>query len=258
MMYAPARPRASARPSIPTTPSGSGATGAEGEELVPVGKAYFGFTDEELRQARPLRPQPHRQPLRPGARGRVRQGQGPRARGRLRGPAALDAAQIRRRHALSPHPPHPLGQAAARRPTASRRWRGSSRAGEGEVYPADEQAKEPHREPGEDRPRRDACRGRRWRDRRTGRLVVRHAGTRAVTRSPTRLRACVRRAASATASSPSFCRHTSASLTIQENADPDVRTDLLTALDRLAPAHAPATCTTPRGPTTCRPISAPC
>jgi secondary thiamine-phosphate synthase enzyme len=35
-----------------------------------------------------------------------------------------------------------------------------------------------------------------------------------------------------------FCRHTSASLTIQENADPDVRTDLVTALDRLAPEHA--------------------
>lgn len=33
-----------------------------------------------------------------------------------------------------------------------------------------------------------------------------------------------------------FIRHTSASLTIQENADPDVRTDLVTALDRLAPA----------------------
>lgn len=32
-----------------------------------------------------------------------------------------------------------------------------------------------------------------------------------------------------------FCRHTSASLTIQENADPDVRADLLTALDGLAP-----------------------
>ena len=32
-----------------------------------------------------------------------------------------------------------------------------------------------------------------------------------------------------------FCRHTSASLTIQENADPDVRADLLAALDRLAP-----------------------
>ncbi|MGY2052906.1 secondary thiamine-phosphate synthase enzyme YjbQ [Methylobacterium sp. JK268] len=37
-----------------------------------------------------------------------------------------------------------------------------------------------------------------------------------------------------------FCRHTSASLTIQENADPDVRIDLLTALDRLAPRHGAA------------------
>jgi secondary thiamine-phosphate synthase enzyme len=35
-----------------------------------------------------------------------------------------------------------------------------------------------------------------------------------------------------------FLRHTSASLVIQENADPDVRTDLITALDRLAPADA--------------------
>jgi secondary thiamine-phosphate synthase enzyme len=32
-----------------------------------------------------------------------------------------------------------------------------------------------------------------------------------------------------------FIRHTSASLTIQENADPSVLGDLLTALDRLAP-----------------------
>jgi secondary thiamine-phosphate synthase enzyme len=32
-----------------------------------------------------------------------------------------------------------------------------------------------------------------------------------------------------------FLRHTSASLVIQENADPDVRTDLRTALNRLAP-----------------------
>lgn len=35
-----------------------------------------------------------------------------------------------------------------------------------------------------------------------------------------------------------FCRHTSASLTIQENADPSVRTDLMTGLDRLAPRDA--------------------
>lgn len=36
-----------------------------------------------------------------------------------------------------------------------------------------------------------------------------------------------------------FVRHTSASLTIQENADPDVQTDLLAVLDRLAPEGAP-------------------
>ena len=36
-----------------------------------------------------------------------------------------------------------------------------------------------------------------------------------------------------------FLRHTSASLTIQENADPDVQTDLVSALDRLAPEDAP-------------------
>jgi secondary thiamine-phosphate synthase enzyme len=35
-----------------------------------------------------------------------------------------------------------------------------------------------------------------------------------------------------------FLRHTSASLTIQENADPDVQTDLIDALKRLAPEHA--------------------
>jgi secondary thiamine-phosphate synthase enzyme len=35
-----------------------------------------------------------------------------------------------------------------------------------------------------------------------------------------------------------FIRHTSASLTIQENADPSVRHDLMTALSRLAPENA--------------------
>jgi secondary thiamine-phosphate synthase enzyme len=35
-----------------------------------------------------------------------------------------------------------------------------------------------------------------------------------------------------------YLRHTSASLVIQENADPDVQTDLVTALDHLAPANA--------------------
>ena len=36
-----------------------------------------------------------------------------------------------------------------------------------------------------------------------------------------------------------YLRHTSASLTIQENADPDLQTDLVSALDRLAPEDAP-------------------
>ena len=36
-----------------------------------------------------------------------------------------------------------------------------------------------------------------------------------------------------------YLRHTSASLTIQENADPDVQADLAAALDRLAPEVAP-------------------
>ena len=38
-----------------------------------------------------------------------------------------------------------------------------------------------------------------------------------------------------------YLRHTSASLTTQENADPDVQTDLIAALDRLAPEDAPWT-----------------
>ena len=39
-----------------------------------------------------------------------------------------------------------------------------------------------------------------------------------------------------------FLRHTSASLVIQENADPDVRVDLVTALDRLALADGSGAC----------------
>jgi secondary thiamine-phosphate synthase enzyme len=35
-----------------------------------------------------------------------------------------------------------------------------------------------------------------------------------------------------------YIRHTSASLVIQENADPDVQTDLVTALRRIAPPNA--------------------
>ena len=52
-------------------------------------------------------------------------------------------------------------------------------------------------------------------------------------------------------------RQTSASLTIQENADPTVLVDLTTALNRLAPENAEWRHDT-EGRTTCRRISRPC
>lgn len=45
-----------------------------------------------------------------------------------------------------------------------------------------------------------------------------------------------------------FCRHTSASLLVQENADPDVRTDLLEFFARIAPEDAGAYVHTVEGP----------
>ncbi len=45
-----------------------------------------------------------------------------------------------------------------------------------------------------------------------------------------------------------FCRHTSASLLIQENADPDVQTDLLRYFSRLAPEDPRAYVHTIEGP----------
>lgn len=45
-----------------------------------------------------------------------------------------------------------------------------------------------------------------------------------------------------------FVRHTSASLVIQENADPDVQRDLEAFLARLVPEHDPLYCHTLEGP----------
>lgn len=45
-----------------------------------------------------------------------------------------------------------------------------------------------------------------------------------------------------------FIQHTSASLTIQENADPSARADLEAWLDRLVPEHDPAFTHTAEGP----------
>lgn len=47
--------------------------------------------------------------------------------------------------------------------------------------------------------------------------------------------ACLAQAGAREGALTLFIRHTSASLTIQENADPSVLVDLMTALDRLAP-----------------------
>lgn len=47
--------------------------------------------------------------------------------------------------------------------------------------------------------------------------------------------ACLAEAGAREGAATLFIRHTSASLTIQENADPSVLVDLMTALDRLAP-----------------------
>ena len=54
-----------------------------------------------------------------------------------------------------------------------------------------------------------------------------------------------------------FVRHTSASLLIQENADPDVQADLERFFARLVPDGDPLFAHTRRGPTTCRPMCGP-
>ena len=88
--------------------------GEAGDELVPVGKAYFGFTDEELLQIdRYVRRNtvdrfgPVREVVHEANEGLVLEVA-------FEGLAALDPAQVRPRDALPPHQPAALGQAAAR------------------------------------------------------------------------------------------------------------------------------------------------
>lgn len=66
----------------------------------------------------------------------------------------------------------------------------------------------------------------------TLRVDTPHAGFLDITRGA---RSFLRKARAGTGALTLFVRHTSASLTIQENADPDVLADLMTVLDRLAP-----------------------
>ena len=74
----------------------------EDGELLPVGKAYQGITDEEIAQLDKLRAQPHAQPLRPGARGGEDAGAGgrvrfdPRSRARHKSGVAMRFPRIAR------------------------------------------------------------------------------------------------------------------------------------------------------------------
>ena len=77
-------------------------------ELVPVGKAYSGFTDEELLASRPLDPQQHDGALRAGA---SRQA----ARSCSKSPSTPSIPRAGTNPGVAmrfpAHPPHPLGQA---------------------------------------------------------------------------------------------------------------------------------------------------
>jgi hypothetical protein len=113
----PSAATASARRSIPTTPSASGAT-ADGDELVPVGKAYFGFTDEEL-----LRSTASCATTPSDASARCARWCTSRLvlEVAFEGLQPLDPPQVRRRHALPAHRP-PRWDKPPARPTGWRRW----------------------------------------------------------------------------------------------------------------------------------------
>ena len=90
--------------------------------LIPVGKAYFGFTDEELARDRPLGAQQHHRPLRPGPRRARRARPRPRARGRLRGPRTAPPATTPASPCASPASPACAGTSPAEA-DRSRPWR---------------------------------------------------------------------------------------------------------------------------------------
>ena len=89
-------------------------SGEDGEQLVPVGKAYFGFTDEELLQIDRFVRRNTTEKFGPVRHVVHEPDQGLVLEVAFEGLAALAAAQIRRRDAVSAHQPAALGQAAAR------------------------------------------------------------------------------------------------------------------------------------------------
>ena len=91
--------------------------GAEGDELVPVGKAYFGFTDEELKQLDKYVRNNTANRFGPVREVDYGKDQGLVLEIAFEGLQRSTAAQVRRRHAVSPHSAHPLGQARRARRT---------------------------------------------------------------------------------------------------------------------------------------------
>ncbi len=85
--------------------------GKDGTELTPVGKAYFGFTDEELKQLDTFVRNNTIDRFGPVRAVDRNAGERPGGRGRLRRTTALAAPQVRHCHALSAVQPYPLGQA---------------------------------------------------------------------------------------------------------------------------------------------------
>ena len=88
--------------------------GDDGDELVPVGKAYFGFTDEELLQIDRFVRRNTTEKFGPVRHVVHEPDQGLVLEVAFEGLQRSTAAQIRRRDALSAHQPAALGQAAAR------------------------------------------------------------------------------------------------------------------------------------------------
>ena len=94
-----------------------------GRRAGPGRQGLFRLHRRGTRRDRPLRAQQHRRAASARCARSCRAGEGPGARGRLRGPAALDPPQVRRRHALSRASRASAGTSRRRRPTGWRRWR---------------------------------------------------------------------------------------------------------------------------------------
>ena len=105
--------------------------GEDGDELVPVGKAYFGFTDEELLQIDRFVRRNTTEKFGPVRHVRARAGPGAGAGSRVRGPAALARGINPASRCGFPASAGCAGTSRRARPTGWRRWNGCSRCAPG-------------------------------------------------------------------------------------------------------------------------------